>query len=92
VLCCAGEHLEPHVASVLSAVAAGASHPSPLVQKAALKVIAPVLSFVNDDLVPAFHQLLAALLPCAQAAMASGNEELLVDLCQVCAVCAARTG
>lgn len=89
VLCCAvlwsaGEHLAPHVASVLSAIAAGASHPSPQVQTAALSVIDPVLTYVTDASVPAFHQLLGALLPCAQAALASGNEELLVQLCQVC--------
>lgn len=84
VLCCAGEQLAPHLASVLSAVAAGASHPSPLVQTAALSVIDPVLTYITDATVPAFHQLLGALLPCAQAALASGNEELLVQLCQVC--------
>lgn len=83
LLCCAGEHLAPHTPTILSAIAAGTTHPSPLVQTAALTAIEPLLPFVTDDLVPAFHQLLAALLPCAQAAVASGNEDLLVLLCQV---------
>lgn len=83
VLCYAGEHLAPHVPSILSAVASGASHPTAHVQTAALSVIEPLLPFVTDGLVPAFHQLLAALLPCAQAAVAAGNEDLLVQLCQV---------
>lgn len=79
----AGEHLAPHTPSILSAIAAGTTHPSPLVQTAALTAIEPLLPFVTDDLVPGFHQLLAALLPCAQAAVTSGNEDLLVLLCQV---------
>lgn len=80
---CAGEHLAPHTPTILSAIAAGTTHPSPLVQTAALTAVEPLLPFVTDDLVPAFHQLLAALLPCAQAAVASANEDLLVLLCQV---------
>lgn len=69
--------------SILSAVAAGTSHPTAHVQTAALSVIEPLLPFVTEDLVPAFHQLLGALLPCAQAAVTAGNEDLLVHLCQV---------
>lgn len=83
MLCYAGERLAPHVPSILAAVASGASHPTAHVQTAALSVIEPLLPFVTDGLVPAFHQLLAALLPCAQAAVAAGNEDLLVQLCQV---------
>jgi hypothetical protein len=83
MLCCAGEALLPHVPSILSAVAAGTSHKTAHVQTAALSVIEPLLPFVTDDMVPAFHQLLGALLPCAQAAVTAGNEDLLVQLCQV---------
>jgi hypothetical protein len=53
------------------------------VQTAALSAIEPLLPFITDAHVPAFHSLLAALLPCAHAALAAGNEELLVQLCQV---------
>lgn len=68
---------------ILQAVAASASHPSNLVQTAALSVIEPLLPYVTDTQVPAFHALLAALLPCAQAALAAGNEDLLGHMCQV---------
>jgi len=83
LLCCAGEALAPHVPSVLQAIAAGTTHPSPLVQTAALAAIEPLLPYVTDELVPAFHQLLSALLPCAQTAITAGDEDLLVQLCQV---------
>ncbi|KAF8069426.1 IPO4 [Scenedesmus sp. PABB004] len=78
-----GEHLQPHVPAILAALAAGAAHPSGLVQAAALSAVEPLLPFVSDAQVPDFHRLLAALLPCAQAALAAGNEELLVQLCMV---------
>lgn len=83
LLCCAGDHLQPHVPSILQALAAGAGHPSAAVQAAALSAIEPLLPFITDAHVPAFHSLLGALLPCAHAALAAGNEELLVQLCQV---------
>jgi hypothetical protein len=54
-----------------------------VVQTAALSAIEPLLPFITDAHVPAFHSLLGALLPCAHAALAAGNEELLVQLCQV---------
>lgn len=52
-------------------------------QTAALTAIEPLLEHVEEDMVPAFQQLLGALLPCAQGALASGNEDLLVLMCQV---------
>jgi hypothetical protein len=75
--------MAPHIPSILSAIASGAAHPSPVVQTAALAAVEPLLPYVTDALVPSFHQLMGALLPCAEAAVASGNEELLVQLCQV---------
>uniref|UniRef100_A0A383W429 Importin N-terminal domain-containing protein n=1 Tax=Tetradesmus obliquus TaxID=3088 RepID=A0A383W429_TETOB len=78
-----GDHLQPHVPAILQALAAGAGHPSAAVQAAALSAVEPLLPFITDAHVPAFHSLLGALLPCAHAALAAGNEELLVQLCQV---------
>ncbi|WIA30405.1 hypothetical protein OEZ86_000490 [Tetradesmus obliquus] len=78
-----GVHLQPHVPAILQALAAGAGHPSAAVQAAALSAVEPLLPFIMDAHVPAFHSLLGALLPCAHAALAAGNEELLVQLCQV---------
>lgn len=52
-------------------------------QTAALTAIEPLLEHVEEDMVPAFQQLLGALLPCAEGALASGNEDLLVLMCQV---------
>lgn len=79
-----GEHLAPHVPTILQATAAGSAHPSALVQMAALSAIPPLLEFVSEQHVPAFQQLVGALLACGQAAVAAGNEDLLVRLCQVC--------
>lgn len=79
----AGEHLQPHAPMIMQALAAGAAHPNHLVQSAALSVIEPLLPYIADAQVPAFHQLLAALLPCAQTALAAGNEDMLVMICQV---------
>lgn len=79
----AGAHLQPHIPAILQALSASSSHPSSLVQTASLAVIEPLLPYINAPQVPAFHSLLAALLPCAQAAIAAHNEELVVQLCQV---------
>eukprot|EP00878_Enallax_costatus_P030791 GHUV01033582.1.p1 GENE.GHUV01033582.1~~GHUV01033582.1.p1 ORF type:complete len:279 (+),score=76.17 GHUV01033582.1:252-1088(+) len=78
-----GDTLQPHAASILQAVAASISHPSDLVQTAALSVIEPLLPYMTDAQVPAFHALLGALLPCAQAALVAQNEDLLGHMCQV---------
>lgn len=68
--------------SILSALSAGCTHPSVLVQGAALSVVEPLLPHVTGATVPAFHCLMGSLLQCAQAALAASHEDLLVTLCQ----------